>query len=471
MLSNLAAKLQYLVEKGTSKQKNFLVFSLFLPAIILRLYHVITYPVSFGYDASWHLAYILKLASTWTIPSAYENLESYQPPLYYFISACFTAIIGIENHVYVKICLKLINCFYGLIMLFFIYKALSLISRTFFNNNRIIVLCGTLLAFYLPVHIYISPMISNEMLCACLVTIGLYILTFCVIKKSFSKKSAVILGIITGLGLLTKYTNFLFLITFLIVSAVIFFDKKINRKELAVFVVIVLSLVSAISGWWYIRNAVKYGDPLIKSNDLQKFSDTYSNQPPGSHSLNDFFIFDFRVFSQPFLAIDGRSEKLWNNYKKNNFMIFYNDIFNSVITGTFSTIWIENHGIFLNTKGCFTLSRVLLIPGFLIFLLAVSGFLKSCFDMFRTNIFTGLMPMVILLTVSLAAYIGYNIKYPYFFHVKAFFMLHLACPFILFFSYALNIMLKKSKILFNLFIILLLFTVLLVTLIYAFFSF
>ena len=226
MLSNSVDKLQYLVENGTGKQKKILFSAVLLPSIILRLYHILFYPLSYGYDSSWHLAYILKLASKWTLPSAYENLEAYQPPLYYFISACFTAIIGIENHVAVKICLKLINSGYGFIMLFFIYKTLSLASKTFFHNNKLIVLCGTILSFYLPAHIYISPMVSNEMLCACLITIGLYLITYSVTQKNFSTKQAFLLGITIGLALLTKYTGILLFLSFIIVDGQFFFVIK-----------------------------------------------------------------------------------------------------------------------------------------------------------------------------------------------------------------------------------------------------
>ena len=205
---------------------------------------------------------------------------------------------------------------------------------------------------------------------------------------------------------------------------------------------------------------------------MKKFNNVYNQQPPGSHSLKNFLVFDFRVFRQPFLAVNGQTEKFWSNYKKNHFLIYYNDVYNSIITGTFSTIWVENHGLFLNTnRGCLWLTRFLLIPGFLIFVLSIAGFYKITARLFNKLNYSGLSPMVVLVIISLAAYISYNIKYPYFCHVKAFLMLHLSCPFVLSFCYGLNILLKKSKFLFNFFIICLCFIIVLVTSIYGFFVF
>lgn len=468
MLSNLVNKLQYLVEKNGNKK--FFIVLIFLPAIVLRLYHMLSYSASYGYDAVWHLAYIRHLAAAWSIPSAYADLESYQPPLYYFISAFFVWIIGAQNRG-IEIFLKFLNVFYSFLMLWFIYKTLSLITLNFLKNNKLVFLCAAALSFYLPAHLYLSPMVSNEMLCACLGTAGLYIFTYAIInKKLYSIKTACWLGFVLGLALLTKYTAILFFITFIIVSAVIFLQNKIIRQKFSIFFAVVISVALLISGWWYVRNMVVYGNFLIKANDMEHFSNVYLQQPPGYHSAKDFFIFDFNVFLQPFLALDGDTEQFWSKYNKNHFLLYYNPVFSSVLTGTFSTLWVENHGMFLKTERlCLLLSRILLATGFFICILSIAGFIKIFIGIFQSDKYTAFLPVVVLSLISIAAYISYNIRYPYFCHVKAFLMLHLTCPFIVSFAYGLNLLFEKYRIIFDFVVLLLFFMIILVTVIYGFF--
>jgi hypothetical protein len=103
-----------------------------------------------------------------------------------------------------------------------------------------------------PQFLYLSSVVSNDNLLNFLVTVALWLLLRQV-RDGPSPRRAIGLGIVLGALLLTKSSA---LVVVLPVGLAFLLDRRAWR-----FAPLVLALTLAVAGWWYVRNAVRDGDP------------------------------------------------------------------------------------------------------------------------------------------------------------------------------------------------------------------
>ncbi|MCP5462702.1 MAG: glycosyltransferase family 39 protein [bacterium] len=405
-------------------RKNFRTIAvLFLsacPSLYMRISNIFLYKPLAGFDAVWHLTYITYLVKHGSLPSAYAFFEAYQPPLYYFIcSLIWRMFYGISALAAVK-AIQSLSTAAGIIIAWIVLRDVKRIHPQPFA----LFLCTFMFIVYLPMLIYLSPMLGNELFSALLLTIAISYLLSILLNAQFSIKQSLILGCLSGTSLLVKYTGLLFFITVIIVLAYVMVKTPSLRKKAQKFLFCYCIMTFCIAGWWYLHNAIRYENPLIKANDMKKFSAVYDAQPPGNHTIEDFICFDLDIMKQPVLAIDADFDSLWQKNAYAN----YNRAFNSIPAGTFATAWIENHGLFLNlTKETLWKAQLVLFLALIPTLLIFVGFVSYCNDFIIHRSFLT-FTILTLLFVSVGAYLYYNYKYPYFCHVKAFFLMHLLIP-------------------------------------------
>lgn len=404
------------------------------PALVIRFFNVVNFDLFRGFDASAHLQYIIYIAKNMSLPPVTLNLETYQPPLYYVISSLIWNFSISMSEKTAFIALKSFSTILGLLSI-----VISLmIVRAICDFKKTTYLFLLTFMLYLPMHLYISPMIGNEMMSCFLICLTTYLFVKIVKENIFSIKQALILGSLCGLTLLTKYTGLTVFMTIVLTCVIIS-----TKRNMIKFLMIFLTIVLVISGWWYTRNIILYKTPFIKSNDISKFQNIYKNQPPGKHSLKDFVLFDTRIFSQPVLALDNDFK---NFITKDMRFPNYNKAYNSILSGTFATIWIENHGLFLkHDSNTFKKEKILLLLGIAPTFLILLGILIGIKNVF-TKKNEHFLPLIIIALLSAAGYILYNIKYPYFCHIKSFLLIHLLPTITISYGYGITLLKKYSPI-------------------------
>jgi hypothetical protein len=132
-----------------------------------------------------------------------------------------------------------------------------------------------------PMFLFISASVNNDNLATMLATLSLLLLTR-LITRGATMRQFIILGIVLGLGGLTKISNLGLLVVAAFVFAYLLWKEWIGRgrartsaekNDLSAFIrvhlrpIILGSLVSAalvvlIAFWWYVRNWIHYGDLL-----------------------------------------------------------------------------------------------------------------------------------------------------------------------------------------------------------------
>jgi 4-amino-4-deoxy-L-arabinose transferase-like glycosyltransferase len=134
------------------------------------------------------------------------------------------------------------------------------------GNRRWALVTASLVAFH-PQFVFISSVMSNDSAAAALATAALWFAARS-IKRMPTLWDALVAGIIAGLGSLAKVS--LLPVVPLLGAALIWGTLQHEdaasprpRQARAVLVVSGYAVVTAlVGGWWYLRNALRYGDPL-----------------------------------------------------------------------------------------------------------------------------------------------------------------------------------------------------------------
>lgn len=227
-------------------------------------------------DEGAHFQYVQFVARAWRLPvfEGYAGVgyEAHQPPLYYFLAAVVYHLVGGAGK---GVRLLSTLCSAGVVWMVW----LSL--RRFAPERPLLALSGMGFAAFLPMHIAIGSAVGNDALTNLLFAAVLYLLlpvpSTNESARSFRSgrwRREVVLGILLGLALLTKATAVL-LIPVVALGAL--WQARLQGQrwvQAALGIGIALGLASLLGGWWFVRNALLYNDPLLQKTFINVFAGT-----------------------------------------------------------------------------------------------------------------------------------------------------------------------------------------------------
>jgi tetratricopeptide (TPR) repeat protein len=233
---------------------------------VLFIHDTFTVPVfRSGFDAYWHLNYIKEIQDHHHLPFADEGWEMYQPPLYYLLGAGLLSLCRLStSDLGAVVVLRAFGLATGLATLALIAASLRLL----FPENPRRQLAGIIFAAFVPVDLYLSVHISNEMLLAALVTASIYMTLHILANPQPRAWHYSLLGLLLGAALLTKITALVAVVAVLLVLAARVYLQKpgslwISMRNLGA----ALAVVLAVSGWHYTRVWARFGTPLVGNYD------------------------------------------------------------------------------------------------------------------------------------------------------------------------------------------------------------
>lgn len=148
------------------------------------------------------------------------------------------------------------------------------IGREVFPDYPALAIGGAALLAFNPQFLYLSGSVSNDVPAA---LCGVAVLLACVrlVRDGPSTRTDVTLGILFGASLLTKF-NLLALLAPIALAYLSAIWPTRDWRVLLRGALVILSLTILISGWWFWRNQVLYGDPT----GMSKVNELWSGQPP-----------------------------------------------------------------------------------------------------------------------------------------------------------------------------------------------
>jgi 4-amino-4-deoxy-L-arabinose transferase-like glycosyltransferase len=281
-------------------------------------------------DEPWHYAYVRVLALGRGLPvqhpgdARYVPGEGHQPPLYYLLAAPLLKLSGLAPFEVVAVenpdlrrrpnrylhpvpgehfpyadavrglhLVRLLSVALGALAVVFIYLA----AREALPAYPHAALPVAALAATIPQVLFVHAGVTNDAL-ATLVGSGLFWSLLRLLRSGPQIQHAISAGVWFGLGLLTKQ-SFLALVP-AVLLALLWAPGSLCRRLRALLVV--AGLAALIAGWWYVRNALLYGDPLATA--LQREMGGAGMYP---RSLADpYFVTDFPLVTFfSFFAVFG----------------------------------------------------------------------------------------------------------------------------------------------------------------------
>lgn len=191
----------------------------------------------------------------------YENYQAHQPPLYYFVAAGWCKVLGAKlDQTDGGMPIRILSIIFG------IGSVIGLFYVGLWATGREVIGFGTAAFALMPMFVALNSAASND---PQLFLLTAWSLAFMIkaVKTEASLKEWVILGVLIGLGILTK-TTAVFLLPLAVLTA---FLAKGDWKKWVVPCGV--ALIFAIP--WWLRNYGIYQDPLAQN----AFRASFTNSP------------------------------------------------------------------------------------------------------------------------------------------------------------------------------------------------
>ena len=278
-----------------------LIFFIF--AIFLRVSLCLLNPPGNAFDD--HLEPISLIIQHGTIPAKDACWECFQLPVFYVVSAMIGKLaihIGANNAQVIKL-LQSTCCVYGILTIFMIYLILNRFNLSDFSK-----LFAFGLICFLPRHIYMSAMLSNDTITYLFVAISIYILIIA-IERKFSPISLIILSIIITITIFTKYSSFVIIPVMLTVFILGFRNlSAVDKKKKAIYFSLAIFIPLSILGADIFSNVNNYGMALPEPNGL--IVNRIASQPRDEGGVGFLSFKPWESLKTPILA-PGKLNSFW----------------------------------------------------------------------------------------------------------------------------------------------------------------
>jgi hypothetical protein len=275
-----------------------------LPALValgfagLLLPAAIRIPVEVGFDAHHHVDYVEFLRERRALPLATDGWSMFHPPAYYAPTALLVELQSrLAPGLRAPVAWKLVGGAAGLASALL---CVSLARRLFGPGSREASFAGGFAAV-LPMNLYISSYVTNESLHATFSCAVALATVSCLMAARPTARQLLGWSVLAALAVLTRYTGWIAAgvgAAFLV--AAWWRIEAARPAEIARRGGLLVGVVLALSGWFYARNLVHFGQLFPLNVDLPGATQEWW-APPG-YQTPAFFLGFGEVLAHPFLA-------------------------------------------------------------------------------------------------------------------------------------------------------------------------
>jgi hypothetical protein len=251
--------------------------------VVLAVNNMWRVPRDMGFDIQQHYEYVDFISHYHRLPLATDGWQMFQPPLFYLAAVPWYSLckMFLDGETVVKL-MRFLPLLCGLAQIEIVYRA----ARVVFPHKDDLQIVATTVGGLLPMQIYIAQVFGNEPLAGCL-TAALILLCFQLLVEPTKQRSFRFflgLGVLWGLAVLSKLTPVL--LAPLVAATAIWqgraetprlapeSDREQNHKALMrtdpgtwgaglIRFGIVVAACSVTAGWFFIRNSIYLGKPVI----------------------------------------------------------------------------------------------------------------------------------------------------------------------------------------------------------------
>jgi D-alanyl-D-alanine carboxypeptidase (penicillin-binding protein 5/6) len=227
-------------------------------------------------DEPAHFATAQYYAQHWRMPILGQpdvTYEGQMGPAYYTLAAVVLSVsgrFGTEAGFYV---LRLL----GLLLLLGQATLVYLLAARLAPGRRVFPITTALFVALNPSLLAIGASVQNDMLAIFLALLATYLSARWIQDRDPAPGSGIVIGALVGLAILSKAT------TVFLIPVIPLYAWRVRGTRAFPLVAAFLLTVAAVSGWWFLRNFLLYGD-ITAQHALTKYH--YGNNPPPMNLLN-----------------------------------------------------------------------------------------------------------------------------------------------------------------------------------------
>ncbi|MBE9528134.1 MAG: glycosyltransferase family 39 protein [Proteobacteria bacterium] len=251
-----------------------------------------------------HFEPIVIMTKLGIIPAKDACFQCYQPPVFYFISALVAKAcigLGFGTAALYKV-LQFVNALYAMLTLVVLY---SILKRVPVSGFARLLALGTVC--FLPRHIYMSAMHSNDTISYFGVALSILLLLIA-FERKLPYRYLVLLSLSVAFTIFTKYTAFVVLPALFAAFAMNFIRCSVaTRKRTLVSVVVVFLFPVLLLGAYSIANMKEYGKALPWNDST---IDTASEHPRAEGGTSFTTLKPWTTIGTP-IIVPGNMDSFW----------------------------------------------------------------------------------------------------------------------------------------------------------------
>jgi hypothetical protein len=378
---------------------------LFYAGAWIRLHNAMTYPPFWGFDAPFNWRYIERLLTTQALPTPDAGWATGHPPLFYYAGAGLVHLLGRPAAPAAIRAIRLVSSGAGLVTA---ALAAWLVARVD-PGATIRAMLAAALVLFLPAHVMMSATLGEEILASLFASLAIVGAAATLASRNDGGADLVRaggVGLSAGLAWLTKLSGVL-AVPAAAAGELVDGWRRHDRRG-ATLRCLVLGLVAgSVGGWFYARNLWLYG--YLYPHDLAVHSIMYT-MPPGERRALDYLRFPVATFTDP--------------------QVLNSDLLRSIWGSTYASLWFDGHRHFLPTRDIAVrrsgtlLLALALLPTAAFF----AGTVRACRRVWGGGGSTD-VPLLSLLALTIAGYVAFTWRNPYFATVKGSYLLIAVVPF------------------------------------------
>jgi hypothetical protein len=354
---------------------------------LIVLWNALSYPAGAGYDAASHREYADFLIQHHRLPIRGETPEYYSPPLYYLVAGAVTWVgrqIGLGDPHKLGQLLN-VPAVVGTVLL------VGALARLLWPERRWLPVVAAAFVALSPVLTRTASMFNPEPTDLFVSTLCLYLAARMFVRRSFSLRSAAVLGLALGCGEMVRQFSLWTLAVVVLAFLAALSVRSADRRAIAASLAVVIAACAVVALPWYVYRAVHYGNAV--------FDRPHSTKPLWDRRPASFYVDPGLgdLFTQPYrphlvnLAVPETYADIWGDW----YGVFHWSYATRARPSPFRNGWL----VFQNVLG--------IVPT----LLAVVGWLVLLVRALRRGdpprLLVSLLPLA-----GIAGYLYFTVSYP-----------------------------------------------------------
>jgi hypothetical protein len=281
----------------TTQTRRRLLVLLLIGYLGLAVAYSLANPLYEATDEVRHVRYVRHLVAYASLPEQVAEgprAQSHHPPLYYALAALVSRWVPVAEDVYyspatnpfwayrywesgqdnknqylhgtdeefpfrgISLAVYLMRWFSVLVGLGVVYLTYRM-GRTVWPGRPGLALGGAVLVAFNPQFLYLSGSVGNDV-AAALASAAVLLTLISMLASGFTVPRAAVIGLLFGLALLTKF-NLVAILAVIELTLLVVALRDRDWRPLVSGNLVILSVAAAVSGWWFIRNQLLYGEP------------------------------------------------------------------------------------------------------------------------------------------------------------------------------------------------------------------